>query len=521
MTQAVACYFFCTCCVFADYDFVVIGAGTAGSIVSGELARREGYKILLVEAGGDNFDPSITNLSGYFDVAFNTFNYGFLQWGLQTTPQELKGVGEEVEPREIALPTGKCLGGTHSINACAFVQGHASDFDTIAAELGDTAWKWGATKTARHQIEKTLDPLKLGIEQIGGKEFVTASEEALGFPYNAEPLDGDQYGIGASYWTAKEGVSSGIRFTAYEAFAKPMTMPHAKNGKVDVVTFHQVEKLLFDGTKVIGVSCKNTRANVSQEFYAKKEVILSAGTYNSPKVLMLSGIGASDQLDTLGIETKVELKGVGDNLRDHYLAGTFWNLVDLPADDPILFQSPTFNVFGPEQNGPPSYQMEVSGTFGSITPLRTESVGTVRLGSADADTPVTIDPNIISTAEDLQLYVDGLNTILIPFFRSLVDQNLISEGNFDLNWNDEELVDFVSGNLMSNHHPTGTCKVGTSDDEFAVVDKDFKVFGVSNIRVVDASIFPYSPSGNTNAATMTIAMIAVDKIAQEYRSSKK
>ncbi|CAM9454881.1 unnamed protein product [Laminaria digitata] len=460
------------------------------------------------------------NLSGYFNVAFNTFNYGFFQWDFQTEPQELKGTGREVEPREIALPAGKCLGGSHSINACAFVQGHSSDFDNIAAQLGDKAWNWDATKPARKQVRKTLDPLKRGIEQIGGKQFVTASQEVLGFPYNAKPLEGDQYGIGASYWTAKEGQSSGIRFTTYEAFAKPMSVPNATGGRVDVVTFHQVEKLIFDGSKVVGVSCKNTRANVTQEFYAKKEVILSAGAYNSPKVLMLSGIGASDQLDNLGIETKVDLKGVGENFRDHYAAGTFWNIVDLPADTPILFQSPTFNIFGPEKEGPPSYQMEVSGTFGSITPLRTESVGTVRLASADPDAPVKIDPNILATAEDLQLYVDGFKTILIPFFRSLVDQNLISEGNFNLDWNDEELVDFVVNNISTNHHPSGTCKIGPSDDELAVVDKDFKVFGVSNLRVVDASIFPVLPSGNTNAATMTAAMIAVDKITQEYSSSK-
>ena len=508
--------------MFTDYDFIVIGAGTAGSIVSGELARRKGYKVLLIEAGGDNSDPSITNLSGYYDVAFNTYNYGFLQWGLQTTPQELKGFGEEVQPVEFSLPMGKCLGGSHSINACAFVQGHESDFDTIASQLGDKAWKWDATRNARHRIQNTLDPIKLGIEQIGGTEFVTAAETALGIPYNAEPLEGDQYGIGASYWTAQKGQSSGIRYTAYEAFVKPVVRPHAKNdGKVDVVTFHQVEKLLFDGNKVIGVSCTNTRANIQQEFFAKKEIILSAGTYNSPKVLMLSGIGASDQLDALDIETKVELKGVGENLRDHYSAPTYWNLVDLPTNAPILFQSPTFNIFGPEKKGPPAYQMEVSGTFGAITPLRTTSVGTVRLASADSDTPVNINPNILSTAEDLQLYVDGIKTILIPFFQSLVDQNLISEGNFNLDWNDDELVDFVYESVATNHHPAGTCKVGTSDDDLAVVDKDFHVFGISNLRVVDASIFPVLPSGNTNAATMTVAMIAVDKIVQEYTRSKK
>lgn len=165
------------------------------------------------------------------------------------------------------------------------------------------------------------------------------------------------------------------------------------------------------------------------------------------------------------------------------------------------------------------FQMEVSGNYGAITPLRTGSVGTVRLASADPCTPVKIDPNVLGTAEDLQLHVDGFRTILIPFFRSLVDQRLISEDNFKLDWNDDELVDFVCKNITTKHHPTGTCKVGTSDDELAVVDKDFKVFGVSSLRVIDASIFPFLPSGNTNAPTMTAAMIAVDKIAQEYSNA--
>ena len=140
---------------------------------------------------------------------------------------------------------GNCLGGPHSINSCAFVQGHTSDFDTIVADLGDEGWKWDATKEARQRIKKPLDPIKRGIEQIGGTEFVTASEEVLGLPFNAESLEGEQYGTCASCWTAKDGKSSGIRYTTYDAFAKPMSMsmPHATDDKVDVVTFHQAEKL--------------------------------------------------------------------------------------------------------------------------------------------------------------------------------------------------------------------------------------------------------------------------------------
>ena len=138
----------------AEYDFIIVGAGTAGSILAGRLARQLDANVLLVEAGGDKSDPNISSMFGYFNVAFNSYNYGFLQWGFQTTPQQFAGAGTTVAERSISLPMGKVVGGSHSINAAAYVQAHASDFDNIAEELGDNSWKFSRLENLRHQVEE-------------------------------------------------------------------------------------------------------------------------------------------------------------------------------------------------------------------------------------------------------------------------------------------------------------------------------------------------------------------------------
>lgn len=365
-----------------------------------------------------------------------------------------------------------------------------------------------------------FDLVEFGMDQVGADEFVKTAEDVLGIPYNSNPLGGDQYGICPSYWTAKESDAGGVRVTAYDVYVEPIL--HERNsrpGQVDVVTYSVVEHLIFDpedDTKVIGVSTYNTRSMLPFEFFASKEVIISAGTYNSPKILMLSGIGPQEHLDSLGIETRVPLDGVGENLRDHYAISTFWSLVDLPEASPFLFQQPSFNIFGPEKDGPPSFQMELSGTFGSVTPLRQDSMGSVRLQSTDPMAPPLIDPNVLGTSDDIKRLVKGLKTMLIPYFSSLVDQNLIAEASFSLSMSDDELWHYVVNNVGTNHHPTGTCKIGAPDDDKAVVDKDFKVYGTTGLRVIDGSIFPLTPSANTNAAIMTAAMLGAKKIKREY-----
>jgi choline dehydrogenase len=502
--------------VAQDYEYIVVGAGSAGSIVAGELALA-GADVLLIEAGGDNFDPAIESIHQYFNVAFNSYNYGFMQWGYSTTEQTMEGAGLEAPSSKIiSLPQGKVLGGTHSINAAAYVQASAEDFNLIAEELGDSEWEWDSTQELRSGLEERLGGiLELGIDQVGASDFVETANEVLGFPFNPDPTNGTQYGISSSFWTAKNSPSGGRRQTSFDSFVLPLLEESLDYGKVDVVTFHMVEHLIFDptdATRILGVSCHNLRANTPTEFYATGEVIISSGTYNSPQLLQVSGIGPQQHLEEMGIDVKLDLPGVGENLRDHYGVATYWNLAGLPATSPFLFQSPSLNMFGPEPEGQTSYQMELSGNFGSCIPLRHDSVGTVRLQSNSALDAPLIDPNILSTSNDVETLVDCLRDFLLPFFKGLIAKDLVSPGSIDPDASDEDLLTFVINNIGTNHHPVGTCKVGSDSDELAVVDKDFLVRGMSNLRVIDASVFPKAPSGNTNAPTMTVAMLGAQKI---------
>jgi choline dehydrogenase len=428
---------------------------------------------------------------------------------------------EEPQSKVFDLPRGKTLGGTHSINAAAYVQANADDFNDIARELGDSTWEWTATASLRSKLENELGIVKLAEEQLGATEFIRTAMSVLGFPFNREPTNGQQFGISPSFWTARQTEDGGKRRSSFDAFVLPF-MDEASSGdhgSVDVVTYHHVEHLIFDpddNSKVIGVSSVNTRANnIPTEFFASEEVIVAAGTYNSPQILLHSGLGPRSHLEDMHIETKHNLPGVGANLRDHYAVATYWNLVGLEPDTPFLFQSPILNMFGPEPTGLTKFQIELSGNYGSCVPLRQESHGTVRLQSNSPFALPLIDPNVLSTTNDIDQLVECLRDYLLPFFDGLIQQGLLSPGNLDPSATDEELRSFVIQNVASNHHPVGTCKVGPDGDHMAVLDKDFKVRGVSNLRVIDASVFPRIPSGNINAPVMTAAMIGAKKIIQD------
>jgi choline dehydrogenase len=499
-------------CRTAQYDYIVVGAGSAGSIVASQLAENC-QSVLLLEAGGDNTDPAVGDMQNYFDVAFNTYSYDFLQWGYKTQPQPA------LNNRTVPIPRGRVLGGSHSINAAALVLGSPSDWDTISKDINDSDWSWESTEHLREILTNRLDVVSFGDDQVGAAEFIEAAKNVLDLEYNAELGGGIQSGITASRWTGyvdEEG--GGVRDTSYDAFInRPRTnhecdtAPH--NDLLQVVTYHVVGRLLFspnDPTAVIGVETWNLRAGLAANFTANKEVVLSAGSYNSPKILLLSGVGPSEKLQETGISAQVSLPGVGENLRDHYSCGTFWTLASLEPDVPFLFQSPTFNMFGPEAKGATSYQFELSGTYGSSIPLRQQSQGTVTLNSTDPLDPPIIDPMILS--EDVDAVVLGLQNYILPFFKALVNQGALEVGNISPNATLAELQDFVATNMASNHHPVGTCKVGSQGDPMAVVDSDFKVRGTTGLRVIDASVFPVVPSGNINGPTMVLGLLGAQKI---------
>ncbi|WP_299005745.1 GMC family oxidoreductase N-terminal domain-containing protein [uncultured Shewanella sp.] len=494
------------------YDYIVVGAGSAGSIVAAKLAK-EGESVLLLEAGGDDSEPAIKDMKQYYNVAFNQFSYGFLNWHFVTEDQVFAdGTG----PVTFHLPQGKTLGGSHSINATAFVTGHRDDFNHIAREIGDQDWSWHRISKYIEQLKGTLKTITYAKEQLGAHSHIESAKKVLGFKYMKDCTLGQQNGICPTVWTGQEGEQGGIRSTSYDAFVRPLL---SKN-KVKLVslTYHRVDKVNFDinnPSRAVGVSALNTRTNIQTDFTSNKGVIISAGAYQSPKILLLSGIGPRDELEALDIPVYNELKGVGKNLRDHYGVSTFWKHENLDVKAPFLFNQPSLNFFGPEKRKATTYQFEISGGYGSVVPLKATSVGEVRLASANPEDYPLIDPNVLSTQADLEMLVTGVKDYLLPFFGDLVQKNIYSPINISPLATEQEIVDFVRENTESKHHPVGTAKVGAYNDPFAVIDHNFVVIGTDNLHVVDASVFPLAPSGNINTPVMAIALLAADKILEK------
>ena len=268
-----------------------------------------------------------------------------------------------------------------------------------------------------------------------------------------------------------------------------------------------------NSTKAIGVTALNRRANLASNFTATKEVIICGGTYLSPKILLASGVGPTQELVSVGVASLVlDAKGVGKNLRDHYSVAAFWPLLNLTAEAPYLFNSPVFNAFGPEAEDQTSYQFELAGGYGAVVPLRASSVGEIRLVSVDPNDPPLINPNVVSNDDDFQNLVMGLSEVLLPLYDDLIEKGLVGPGGLDTKASLDEIEEYVQANIASSYHAVGTCKVGTANDDMAVVDHEFKVIGTSNLRVVDASVFPKVPSGNTQAQTMALAHLGAAKI---------
>lgn len=519
---------------FGEFDYVIVGAGTAGCLLANRLSEKRSNRVLLVEAGKRDTYPWIHVPAGYLYCIGNPRT----DWCFQTTPiPDLNG-------RSIGYPRGKGLGGCSAINGMLYIRGQALDYDGWA-QMGNAGWGWDDVLPLFRKHENFFGGAD-GMHGADGEisvrkqrvswpilDTIRAALVENGVPAVDDFNRGDNEGVGYYHVTQR----GGLRQSAAQAFLK-----HAKKRpNLRILTEAHVLRVAFDGTRAVGLDVR--LGDDTHRISARAEVILSAGSVGSPQLLELSGIGQAERLQTLGIPVVAHRAAVGENLQDHLqlrpvfaidgarTLNTFASTVvgrarigieyALKRSGPLSmapsqlgafvksnpsvatpdlqyhFQPLSLEKFGDPLDKFPAFTA-------SVCNLRPESRGSVHATSPDPQAAPAIDPQYLSAPQDRQKMVDALKLT-----RRLVQAKALAPHNPrevrpgpDFRDGDDLLVAAMQ-NASSIFHPVGTCRMGPDDD--SVVDTELRVRGVERLRVVDASIMPRLTSGNTNAPTMMIA----------------
>ncbi len=529
------------------FDYVIVGAGSAGCVLANRLSEDPSVTVCVLEAGPRDWHPYIHVPAGFI----KTFYMKSINWGYQQEP------GPYTAGRSIYAPRGKTLGGSSSINGHIYNRGQHQDFDTWA-QMGNRGWSYAEVLPYFKRMERRIGVGEAEYRGRDGNLTVTTMEwkdrlceafmdgaVSLGIPRNPDYNGAIQEGV--SY--VQRTIQNGRRVSSATAFLRPAS----RRPNVEIRTHAHATGVILEGKRAAGVRySRGGRGGVPMEVRARKEVILSGGAYNSPQLLQLSGIGAPDLLRERGIEVRHALSSVGEGLQDHYAPRTVARVKNIKTINElarglnlwgealkwavtrrgILSLSPTM-VYCFWHSGetaessdlqltftPASYKEGVQGQLEDEPGMtvaswqqRPESRGYVRLRSADPFDPPVIQTNYLAAELDRRVVVAGMKLArrllasapLAPYFayEDFPGPKVQS---------DDEFLAAATQRATTTFHPGCSCRMGPADSTWAVVDDRLRVHGLDGLRVVDASVMPRMISANLNASTMMIADKAGDLI---------
>jgi choline dehydrogenase len=514
------------------FDYVVAGAGSAGCVIAARLSENPKHRVLLLEAGPKDTSPWIHMPMGYAKL----FTHPKLNWMYESEPEP------ELQNRTMYQPRGKVLGGTSSINGMVYMRGNPADYDEWR-QRGCTGWDWDSILP----YFKKAEDQERGPNEAHG---VGGPLRVSGLPANGDFNSGHQDGAGHFQCTMKEARRWSTA-AAYLGQAK-----HRPNLKIETEAL--ATKILFEGTQAVGIAYHQRGA--IKEARANGEIVVCGGVYNSPQLLQLSGLGPGDLLQQHGIPVVRDMPGVGNDLQDHFYvrlayrctkpmtlndvgnsfvrrtaagiqyflthsgplasngicAGGFAKSDERLSRPDIQLNFSTWSFAGRDRKGVKPHPFP--GFSVSAVHLRPDARGHVRIKSPDPSAPPSILFNFLKTQYDLEALTAGMRLVRKiteqPAIAALVAEEIVPGASVNT---DKEFEESIRANGVSNLHPVGTCHMGI--DTNAVCDPRLRVNGIGHLRVVDASVMPCVPAGNTNAPTIMIAEKAADMIKEDARAA--